>query len=378
LCAPALRGASPDLPGPGLDIPVDADGDGVSTYGDRHAFNYWLELGGSLADALASAEFGKDVIDLSKFFQSHDALLAPRVEETESVKEGEAGGGAGGGGVRLFGKNFNKPNGVAFHPSGVMLVAEEAPEPGKGNVLAVGGWRNLFRRGDANGDGIVNITDGIKIANWAEPVGAGSGMPRRRRCRRQQRDPVRGPRLHLPVPLQRRAGAAGARPLHVRPGPERRSPRLLAERRRLRHPVSGGDMRRKGLLASLVRSLVLSVAALASGSLPAQDVPCEEQILCPSPYCRTSSSWFEAEDAAGAVGDVVGVTIWLHFAPGFDLEFNGIGLAVCHDPSMGEIVGLPARAMARSPERRATARAGLPSPSPSATSTGTACSTSRW
>jgi hypothetical protein len=328
-CAPALRGASPDLPGPGLDVPVDADGDGASTYGDRHAFNYWLELGGSLADALASAEFGKDVIDLSEFFDSPDALLCGTCREfsiddpenddaafaIDAVREAKPGFGApedliysvvndqgvqeirmvatpivdpppqalscdsmdpetptvlftlsnvkkvwglavgsfngagtygvyfvgeafqfgirnvrrlvyqggtyshqffasltgavanaartiefdpvsgdlfvsedaavsqsGGneariwrinasGTVRLFGKNFNKPNGLTFHPSGVMLVAEEAPEPDKGNVLAVGGWRNLFRRGDANGDGIVNITDGIKIANWLSQSG---------------------------------------------------------------------------------------------------------------------------------------------------------------------------------------------------------------
>jgi len=72
----------------------------------------------------------------------------------------------------LFGKNFNKPNGIAFHPSGVMLVAEESfAEPDKGNVLAVGGWRNLFKRGDANGSGIVDISDPIVIANWVNHVG---------------------------------------------------------------------------------------------------------------------------------------------------------------------------------------------------------------
>ena len=41
------------LPGPGLDVPVDADGDGVSTYGDVYAFNYWLGLGGDLGAAPA-------------------------------------------------------------------------------------------------------------------------------------------------------------------------------------------------------------------------------------------------------------------------------------------------------------------------------------
>jgi len=69
--------------------------------------------------------------------------------------------------VRPFGRNFNKPNGIAFHPTGVMLVAEESPaEPTKGSVLAVGGWRNWFKRGDANGDGTVDISDPIFIWNW--------------------------------------------------------------------------------------------------------------------------------------------------------------------------------------------------------------------
>jgi hypothetical protein len=67
----------------------------------------------------------------------------------------------------LFGKRFNKPNGIAFHPSGVMLVAEEAVgDSTKGNVLAVGGWRTLFKRGDANGSGVVDISDPIAISNW--------------------------------------------------------------------------------------------------------------------------------------------------------------------------------------------------------------------
>ncbi|MGH2726195.1 MAG: hypothetical protein ACRDKS_04380, partial [Actinomycetota bacterium] len=74
--------------------------------------------------------------------------------------------------VRLFGKWFNKPNGIAFHPSGVMLVAEESSaEPTKGNVLAVGGWRNKFKRGDANGDGTVDISDPTFIWNYVNLSG---------------------------------------------------------------------------------------------------------------------------------------------------------------------------------------------------------------
>jgi hypothetical protein len=84
------------LPGPGLDVPVDADGDGLSTHGDRYVFNYWLALGGDLASALNAAEVGKDgVIDLGKFFSSPDALLKPRVEVVEGEPTG-ASGGAGG------------------------------------------------------------------------------------------------------------------------------------------------------------------------------------------------------------------------------------------------------------------------------------------
>lgn len=37
---PVLSDDSSLLPGPGLDVPVDVDGDGVSSFGDRWAFNY--------------------------------------------------------------------------------------------------------------------------------------------------------------------------------------------------------------------------------------------------------------------------------------------------------------------------------------------------
>jgi hypothetical protein len=75
------------------------------------------------------------------------------------------------GAYREFGQRFNKPNGIAFHPSGVMLVAEEACQADTGDVLAVGGWRNLFKRGDANGSGVVDISDPIFISNWLSQGG---------------------------------------------------------------------------------------------------------------------------------------------------------------------------------------------------------------
>jgi hypothetical protein len=98
LSGPPAWGGEPEaLPGPGLDVPVDADGDGLSTHGDRYVFNYWLELGGDLGTALKAAEAGKDgIIDLGKFFSSPDALLKPRVEvvEAEPTEESGSAGGA--------------------------------------------------------------------------------------------------------------------------------------------------------------------------------------------------------------------------------------------------------------------------------------------
>jgi len=88
--------------------------------------------------------------------------------------------------------------------------------------------------------------------------------------------------------------------------------------------------------------------AVAGGNVPlAAEVPlCEAQKLCPenlSPgtWCMTSQFWFQAESASGASGDVVGVTITLHYAPEFVFEFDDMYLAVCHDPSMAELVGGP-------------------------------------
>ncbi len=68
---------------------MDLDADGISTWGDRYAFNYWLELGGSLAEAFAEAKIGGERIDLSGFFLSSRARLEGEsalsgTEETDS------------------------------------------------------------------------------------------------------------------------------------------------------------------------------------------------------------------------------------------------------------------------------------------------------
>jgi hypothetical protein len=75
-----------------LDVPVDVDGDGVSTFGDRYAFNYWLALGGSLTRAFSSAQLRGGVIDLSDFFASSESSLGP---DRPSPVAGGDGGGAG-------------------------------------------------------------------------------------------------------------------------------------------------------------------------------------------------------------------------------------------------------------------------------------------
>jgi hypothetical protein len=62
--------------------------------------------------------------------------------------------------VVQFGKSFNRPNGFSFPESGVMLVSEEQ------TLTVVDGWRNNFRRGDANTDGFVDISDSIFILAW--------------------------------------------------------------------------------------------------------------------------------------------------------------------------------------------------------------------
>jgi hypothetical protein len=100
---------------------------------------------------------------------------------------------------------------------------------------------------------------------------------------------------------------------------------------------------------NVLHSAIILFTAAGGNLLRTADIPCEEQVICPvdSPtptaetYCKTPQLWFEADSASGASGDVVGVTFSLHFAPELDLEFTSIALAVCHDPSLTELVGEP-------------------------------------
>ena len=77
------------------------------------------------------------------------------------------------GSCTLFGKNFNKPNGMTFHPAGALLVGEETPGSSlAGNILVVTGARSLFIRGDANGDGTVDISDPVTIFSYLQKTGS--------------------------------------------------------------------------------------------------------------------------------------------------------------------------------------------------------------
>jgi hypothetical protein len=84
----------PPLPGPGIDLPVDCDGSGTSTYGDRYFFNWWLANGGSLALVLSEAQPNRKLIDLTAFFASPGARLS--VDAAPYLESGIAGAGAGG------------------------------------------------------------------------------------------------------------------------------------------------------------------------------------------------------------------------------------------------------------------------------------------
>jgi hypothetical protein len=82
IATPGIGGplSPPQLPGPALTLPVDVNGDGLSEYGDLYAFNYWLEQGGSLGLALSTSAAKGELVDLTGFFRSPLAQLAPKAE----------------------------------------------------------------------------------------------------------------------------------------------------------------------------------------------------------------------------------------------------------------------------------------------------------
>jgi hypothetical protein len=92
----------PPLPGPALEIPVDVDGDGLSSYADLHVFNEWLALGGSVDTALENAEPLERVLSLAKFFASSasalsdDSVMARLQGSSVPLAEGFGGVLAGG------------------------------------------------------------------------------------------------------------------------------------------------------------------------------------------------------------------------------------------------------------------------------------------
>jgi hypothetical protein len=78
------------------------------------------------------------------------------------------------------------------------------------------------------------------------------------------------------------------------------------------------------------------------------ETDCEPKIRCKYewmpmgvPSCDTDEFWFEADSASGAQGDVLGVRFTLKAEPDFEFPLGGIDIAVCHDPSIAEVVGEP-------------------------------------
>jgi hypothetical protein len=60
----------------------------------------------------------------------------------------------------LFANSLNSPLGLSLIDTGVMLVSEN------GSLTVIDGWRFKFKRGDANKDLLIDLSDVISIANW--------------------------------------------------------------------------------------------------------------------------------------------------------------------------------------------------------------------
>jgi Tol biopolymer transport system component len=77
----ASWGIGQDLPAPALDIPVDVDGDGLSSFSDVYIFNWWLGTGASAKDVLENGNVNDGIIDLSEYFQELGAAQGAEVQD---------------------------------------------------------------------------------------------------------------------------------------------------------------------------------------------------------------------------------------------------------------------------------------------------------
>jgi hypothetical protein len=147
------------LPGPGLTLPVDVDGDGVSTFGDQYTFNWWLANGGNLKKALSAAKVGSTVLDLSDYF-------AEIVQPTSALAAGGGQAAAvttacnGSSEINLTERmppnslttNAQQPTGgtsehARVTPGGCLVVFSSKA----GNLVGANGFRQVYRLEYQNG-----------------------------------------------------------------------------------------------------------------------------------------------------------------------------------------------------------------------------------
>ena len=96
---------------------------------------------------------------------------------------------------------------------------------------------------------------------------------------------------------------------------------------------------RSAAASAFAAALALALA-LPSDRAAGQDECPPTESFGQHEYVTTDAYWLEAESASGAVGDVVGVSFFLHS------RFENLGnihleMAACHDASVAEIVGTP-------------------------------------